>query len=61
MTTLFGAFDPTFYAAYLDRRPLEPGWRERLPLYNLYHLLNHLNLFGSSYLGEVRSVIRRYS
>ena len=61
MTTLFGAFEPAFYDAYLERRPLEPGWRERLPLYNLYHLLNHLNLFGASYLGEVRSLIAGYA
>lgn len=61
MTTLFGAFDPAFYQAYEDRRPLEPGWRERLPLYNLYHLLNHLNIFGNSYYSQTRSVLNHYS
>ncbi len=60
MTTLFGEFDSQFYRAYEEHRSLEQGWRERLPLYNLYHLLNHLNLFGSSYLGEVETVINRY-
>ena len=60
MTTLFGEFDAGFYQAYQHNRPLEPGWRERFPLYNLYHLLNHLNLFGNSYLQSVEAIIRRY-
>lgn len=60
MTMLFGGFPPAFYAAYEEQRPLESGWRQRLPIYNLYHLLNHLNLFGSSYLGQVRSILRDY-
>ena len=57
MTALFGAFPDSFYGAYLEVRPLAAGWRERFPVYNLYHLLNHLNLFGQSYLGEVLGVI----
>jgi fructosamine-3-kinase len=57
MTTLFGSFDPAFYEAYADHMPLQPGWRERLPLYNLYHLLNHLNLFGSGYYSQVKAVL----
>lgn len=61
MTALFGGFSDEFYAAYSRARPLEAGWRERLPLYNLYHLLNHLNLFGSGYLGQVKQVLRRFS
>ncbi len=61
MTALFGGFPETFYQAYEDQRPLVPGWRDRLSLYNLYHLLNHLNLFGRSYLGRVQSVLRRYA
>jgi hypothetical protein len=36
------------------------GLRERFPIYNLYHLLNHLNLFGEGYLGEVISILSRY-
>ena len=60
MTTLFGAFSPVFYQAYTETRPLQQGWRERLPLYNLYHLLNHLNLFGVSYHEQVLSVLARY-
>ncbi len=60
MTALFGNFPAEFYAAYEAVRPLEPGWRGRLDLYNLYHLLNHLNLFGRSYYGQVMDVVRSY-
>lgn len=61
MTVLFGGFPAAFYGAYEDARPLESGWRDRLTLYNLYHLLNHLNLFGASYLDQVKFVIRRFA
>lgn len=60
MTALFGGFDEAFYHAYESVRPLDAGWRERLPIYNLYHLLNHLNLFGAGYHGQVMAVLRRY-
>ncbi len=60
MTALFGGFDQSFYRAYEEVRPLTPGWRQRLPLYNLYHLLNHLNLFGSGYHGQVLDVLNRF-
>lgn len=60
MTTLFGGFDQHMYAHYQEVRPLESGWENRLPLYNLYHLLNHLNLFGTSYLASVRNSIHQY-
>lgn len=60
MTTLFGGFPDSFYDAYASARSLAPGWRDRLPLYNLYHLLNHLNLFGASYRSEVLSILKRY-
>lgn len=61
MTALFGGFAETFYAAYEEIRPLEAGWRGRLPLYNLYHLLNHLNLFGRSYYGQVTAILQHYA
>jgi protein-ribulosamine 3-kinase len=61
MTTLFGGFPHTFYDAYVEARPLAPGWRQRLPLYNLYHLLNHVNLFGGGYLSQTRRVLRSYT
>jgi fructosamine-3-kinase len=60
MTALFGGFPEAFYAAYMDSCPLEPGWRQRFALYNLYHLLNHLNLFGRSYYGQVMDVLQAY-
>lgn len=60
MTTLFGEPPLAFYQAYEHVCPQVKGWRERADLYNLYHLLNHLNLFGVSYLGGVRSVLKQY-
>lgn len=60
MLTLFGEPPPAFFAAYEMESGVDASWRERAPLYNLYHLLNHLNLFGASYLGAVRAVLRRY-
>ena len=61
MTALFGGFSGAFYDAYVEARPLEPGWRERLPIYYLYHVLNHVNLFGSGYVGQARSIIRKFA
>jgi len=61
MTTLFGSFPNIFYQAYQEIRPLETGFDSRFPLYNLYHLLNHLNIFGRGYLGQVQAILRRYS
>ena len=60
MTELFGGFPPEFYAAYKEAAPLEPGYECRRDLYNLYHLLNHLNLFGSAYYPAVRRIVERY-
>lgn len=57
MTQLFGGFPPTFYAAYHEVNPIEPEYYERRKYYHLYHLLNHLNLFGRSYLGSVEEII----
>lgn len=61
MTVLFGGFNPSFYEAYTEYRPLPSGWKERFGLYNLYHLLNHLNLFGRGYYGQVMGIVNRYS
>ncbi len=61
MTQLFGGFPENFYAAYNEIRALENGWRERLDLYNLYPLLNHLNLFGLGYLDPVKAILKRYA
>ncbi|MBK9710186.1 MAG: fructosamine kinase family protein [Kouleothrix sp.] len=60
-TALFGGFPEAFYQAYAAAWPLPAGWRERQDLYNLYHLLNHLNLFGEGYGSQVDQVLRRYA
>ena len=61
MTSLFGGFTKTFYSAYESAFPLVPGYPEREPLYQLYHLMNHLNLFGTGYYGQVLSILKRYA
>ncbi len=60
MTTMFGRFPEAFYCDYLQNSPVEPDWEARAPLYNLYHELNHLNLFGGSYAGAVRRTLKRF-
>ncbi len=60
MTELFGGFSRDFYRSYKEARPLDRGYEDRKELYNLYHLLNHLNLFGGSYLYSVIRVLDRY-
>lgn len=57
MTELFGGFGRSFYAAYQQAWPLDDGYRTRKTLYNVYHILNHLNLFGGGYLGQAESMI----
>ena len=59
MTELFGGFGSDFYAAYREAWPLDPGYAIRRDLYNLYHVLNHLNLFGGGYLGQALDLMRR--
>jgi fructosamine-3-kinase len=58
MTELFGGFPAEFYRGYNEAFPLQEGYERRKPLYSLYHLLNHLNLFGAGYLGQVKSTLR---
>jgi len=60
MTELFGGFEPSFYEAYRATWPLDPGYPERREVYNLYHLLNHLNLFGEGYAPSVERILRRF-
>jgi len=57
MAQLFGGFPQAFFAGYDSSWPLEPGSQERVALYNLYHLLNHANLFGGSYGAQAQSSI----
>ncbi|MGB5733109.1 MAG: fructosamine kinase family protein [Thiohalocapsa sp.] len=59
MTELFGGFGANFYAAYDAAWPLEAGYRTRKTLYNLYHILNHLNLFGSGYRSQAETMVDR--
>jgi protein-ribulosamine 3-kinase len=59
MTELFGGFGAAFRAAYLQAWPLTPGFATRRDLYNLYHLLNHANLFGGGYLAQALAAIGR--
>ena len=61
MTELFGGFPAAFYQAYHEVNPIDSGYRDRRDLYNLYHLLNHLNLFGVSYLSSVQQILNRYA
>lgn len=61
MTELFGGFAPEFYKAYKQARPLQPGYERRRDLYNLYHILNHLNIFGKSYLDAALSIVAEYA
>ena len=58
MTRLFGGFGHAFYEAYEAAWPLEPGSARRQALYQLYHVLNHLNLFGGGYYSRALALIR---
>ena len=59
-TTMFGGFDEAFYEAYNANFPIEKGFHERIPLYNLYPLLVHVNLFGEGYLPAVKKIVDSY-
>ena len=59
MTELFGGFSADFYAAYREAWPMDAGYRIRRELYNLYHVLNHLNLFGGSYGSQAQAMMQR--
>ncbi len=61
MTSLFGGFGPAFYSAYQQEWPLPEGWADRTGLYQLYHVLNHLNLFGGGYGHQAEAIIGRYT
>ncbi len=59
MTELFGGFGGAFYDAYEEAWPLDAGYRVRKTLYNLYHILNHANMFGGGYLGQAQRMMER--
>jgi protein-ribulosamine 3-kinase len=58
MTELFGGFPGDFYSAYRQSWPLDPGYATRKTLYNLYHILNHFNLFGGAYLSQAEHMTK---
>ncbi|MGR9087231.1 MAG: fructosamine kinase family protein [Gammaproteobacteria bacterium] len=57
MTELFGGYSQDFYAAYQDTWPIDPDYRIRKTLYNVYHILNHLNLFGGGYMRQAEHMM----
>jgi protein-ribulosamine 3-kinase len=59
MTHLFGGFGAAFYSAYEATWPLPKGAHSRVELYNLYHVLNHVNLFGGGYEAQAEAMIER--
>ena len=60
MTTMFGRFPDEFYAAYNEVHPLDAHYQSRFDIYNLYHYLNHVHLFGSGYVSPARNIIKRF-
>ena len=61
MTQMFGGFSQRFYEVYLHHSNMQPEWRSRADLYNLYHYLNHLLLFGGAYHSDVERIVKYYS
>ena len=57
MTELFGGFSPEFYTAYNEAWPLDKGYQQRKKLYNLYHILNHFNMFGGGYAMQAENIL----
>jgi fructosamine-3-kinase len=60
MTKLFGGFDSRFYETYYEAFPLPAGYEYRENIYKLYHVLNHLNLFGGGYYSQAMGLISYY-
>lgn len=58
MTELFGGFPAAFYRGYNDVFPLDAGYQKRKTLYNLYHILNHFNLFGGGYASQANRMLQ---
>ena len=59
MTYVFGGFSPDFYASYQNTAPLDAGFVVRKTFYNIYHIINHLNLFGGGYHGQAIDMLKR--
>lgn len=60
MMSLFGGFSSRVYDAYQESFPLQRGWRDRLPLYELYHVMNHYYLFGGGYGSQAMGIVKRF-
>jgi len=60
MTKLFGGFSPDFYNGYESEYPLNKGFERRLDLYNIYHILNHYNLFGGGYYSQIINLLKLF-
>ena len=60
ITELFGGFSESFYKAYTESGLVQSGYEDRRDIYNLYHMLNHLNLFGGPYLYAVERIVLKY-
>ena len=58
MTKLFGGFRKEFYEEYHKIFPKKSGYEKRIIIYNLYHILNHANMFGGSYYGQVENYVK---
>jgi len=61
MAQLFGGFDPVFFEAYNASFPLQPGWKERTDIFQLYPLMVHLLLFGGTYHQQVSGILKKYA
>ncbi len=61
MTTMFSSLPRDFYRGYYEKIPMQEGYEDRKDLYNLYHYLNHYNIFGGGYLGSSLRIIRHYA
>ncbi|MFD1820015.1 Fructosamine-3-kinase [Pseudarcicella hirudinis] len=59
-TTMFGGFETTFYEAYHEVYPIAKGYSQRIPIYNLYPLMVHVNLFGGGYLDAVEKILKKF-
>lgn len=59
-TKMFGGFSGDFYEGYESETPLAPGFSKRVPIYNLYPLLVHVNLFGGHYISQFNSILRKF-
>jgi len=60
MSSLFGGFEPMFYESYQEAFPLQPGFREREKIHQLYPLLVHLLLFGGHYRKDVETILENF-